>query len=81
MARDVSGQANLVYGMAPNIESRGSCEMYVLARRGRGVGLQCITRFMLKQWCKVSEGIWYGLGSDGFRLMTPLFFIIGCVLW
>ena len=53
MARDVSGQADLVYGMAPNIESRRSCEMHVLALRGRSNGLQCIARLMLKQWCRV----------------------------
>jgi len=54
MARDVSGQADLVYGMASNVKSRGSCEMYGLARRGRSIGLQCITRLMLNQWCRVS---------------------------
>jgi len=54
MARDVYDQADLVYGMAPNVESRGSGEIYVLARRGRSNGLQYITRLMFKRWFRVS---------------------------
>ena len=49
------GQADLVYGMAPNVESKRSWEMYSLARRGRLNGLQWITRLMLKQWCRKSK--------------------------
>jgi hypothetical protein len=37
-ARDVYIQADIVYGMVLNIESRGSWEMYYLARRGKLTG-------------------------------------------
>jgi hypothetical protein len=48
-AIDVPLHADLVYGRAPKAASIGSCEIYYFARRGRMVGLQCMTLCMLKQ--------------------------------
>ena len=48
-ARDMPLHADFVYGRAPKAASLGSCEIYSLARRGRMMALQCMTRFMLKQ--------------------------------
>ncbi len=42
-ASDVPLHADLVYGRAPKAPSLGSCEIYALARRGRMMGLQCMT--------------------------------------
>ena len=53
-ARDESGQAVWVYGVAPKQVSLGSCEMYVLARSGRLIGLQWITLCIPKHWCIAS---------------------------
>ena len=53
-ASDVPLHADLVYGKAPKSVSLGSCEIYYLARRGRMIGLQCMTLFMLKQVCSAS---------------------------
>ena len=54
MARDAFGQVDLVYGMAPNVEFKGSCKINSLDRRRRITGLQCSTRLMLKQRFRVS---------------------------
>jgi len=48
-ASEASGHAILVYGRAPNVAFLGSWDMYSLAPRGRVMGLQCITLFILKQ--------------------------------
>ncbi len=48
-AREASGQAVLVYGIAPKVVSLGSWDIYSLALRGRVMGLQCITLLILKQ--------------------------------
>ena len=47
-ASEASGQAVLVYGIAPKVASLGSWDMYSLALRGRVMGLQCITLLILK---------------------------------
>ena len=48
-ARDASGQVVLVYGRAPKTVPLGSWDIYSLARRGRFMGLKCMTRLILKQ--------------------------------
>ena len=58
-----AGQAVLVYGIAPKVASLGSWDMYSLARRGRVMGLQCITLFILKHLQSASykaSGICHG---------------------
>ena len=42
-ARDASGQAAFVHGRAPKSASLGSWDMYPFARKGRAIGLQCMT--------------------------------------
>ena len=59
----MSGQSDFVYGMAPNVESKGSWEMYSLAWRGRLNRLQWIIRLMLKHWYKASKRV-SGMGHD-----------------
>jgi hypothetical protein len=53
-AREASGQAVFVNGRALKSLSLGSWDMYSVARRGTVMGLQCITRLMLKQLRSVS---------------------------
>ena len=53
-AREASGQAVLVYGRAPKVESLGSWDMYSLALRWRVMGLQCMTLLILKHLHSVS---------------------------
>ena len=48
-AREASGQAVLLYEIAPKVVSLGSWDMYYLALRGRVMGLQCISLLILKQ--------------------------------
>jgi len=49
-AREASSvRAILVYGRAPKTASLGSWDMYSSARRGRVMGLQCMTLLILKQ--------------------------------
>ena len=60
-ARNASGQAVVVYGRAPKTASLGSRDMFSLARRGRAMGLQYRTRFILKQLHSVSYMV-FGMG-------------------
>ena len=53
-AREAYGQAVLLNGKAPKVESLGSWEMHSLALGGRVMGLQCMTLLMLKQMHSVS---------------------------
>ena len=72
-ARDVPLHVDFVYERAPKAASLGSCEIYSLAWRGRMIGLQCMTLFMLKQVCSASymvSGISHTLllASSGYGL-------------
>ena len=60
-ARDASGQADFVHGRAPKIASLGSWDMYPFARKGRVIGLQCMTLLILKQLHGVSYKV-LGMG-------------------
>jgi hypothetical protein len=48
-ARDSYGQTDLAYERSAKIASLGSWDIYFLARTGRVMGLQCMTRLILKQ--------------------------------
>jgi hypothetical protein len=62
-AREASGQAVFVYGKAPKTVSLGTWDMYFVARRGRVIGLQCMTLLILKQLLSASYRV-SGMGHD-----------------
>ena len=69
-AREASGHDVLMYGRALKGASLGSWDMYSLARRGRVMGLQCMTLLILKHCrtrhirCRVCAMILRILGVD-----------------
>ncbi len=84
-ASDVPLHADLVYRRAPKAASLESCEIYALARRGRVMGLQCMTLYILKQVLSasymvsgichmpllVSSGLLMGFVYFGFYGLCP----------
>ena len=84
-AREASRHAVFVNGRAPKSPSLGPWDMYSVARKGSVMGLQCITRLMLKQLRSVSykmSGMCHGSSHSscwccGFGLCSFRSFVRG----
>ncbi len=75
-ARDAFGHAVFVKYRAPNSASMGSGDMYYFSRRGRVMGLQWITRFILKQLRSVSYTVSRGWSTISLVQVVGIVFVV-----